>query len=116
MIQERRKHKRFPVIRNLAKPVELIFENHPAATSVPAVLLDLSAGGIGLLSFVPVEIGTKIVSIIDLEELSFGPVEGKVIWSLAKGESWRLGILFTKISKPDCNKINSIARDYHKKK
>jgi hypothetical protein len=112
MINERRKHKRFPVMKNLIKPIELIFDTTSNKLHVPAVLLDLSAGGIGLLTFVPIETGTKIITYLIFEGLNTGPIEGKVVWVITKGESWRVGIAFTKIEKTDFDKINSIAQDY----
>lgn len=107
---ERRKHVRFPIMKDIAKPVELFFEQ--SATSVPAILLDLSAGGCGLLTFVPIEVGTIISATIDLPGLKINNVKGKVVWTLAKENSWRIGIAFTEISKSDFENITKISDDY----
>lgn len=107
---ERRKYVRFPVMKDIAQPIDLFFESSPEP--VPAVLLDLSAGGCGLLTFVPIEVGTNIQAKINLPGLKIENVKGKVIWTITKGTSWRLGIAFTEISKADFDKIKEISDDY----
>ncbi len=108
--QERRKYLRFPILKDIAKPLDLFFNN--SSVSVPAILLDLSVEGMGLLTFVPVEIGVKINADINLPGLKITNIEGKVIWSLTKGNSWRIGIAFTKINKLNFDKIKKMSEDY----
>ncbi|MDI6640690.1 MAG: PilZ domain-containing protein [Elusimicrobiota bacterium] len=107
---ERRKYVRFPVMKDLAKQIELYFE--PSETPMPAILLDLSAGGCSLLTFVPIEVGTKIQARIDLPGLKINNVKGKIIWTLNKENSWRIGIAFTEINKSDFEKIKNMSDDY----
>lgn len=112
MDTERRRYQRFPIMHDLAKPVELRFKTGSITTPVPAVLLDLSAGGMGILTFMAIDVGSDIVIRINLADLKID-VEGKVIWSLCKGETWRIGIAFNKINKDTIQKINRIAEDYN---
>jgi len=108
--KERRAYFRFPVLKDLAKPVDLFFNS--SSVPVPAVLLDLSTNGMGLLTFVPVEIGVRINANITLPGLKISNIEGKVIWTLTKGDSWRIGINFTKIDKNASDKIKNMITDY----
>ncbi|MBU2568220.1 MAG: PilZ domain-containing protein [Elusimicrobia bacterium] len=110
--KDRRQFRRFPVLKDIAKPVDLYFEPSAVATPVPAVLLDISAGGIGILTFVPIEVGTSITSEIKLPGIHVKRVEGTVLWTLTKGNSWRVGIAFTKIEKDDFTNIKQLADDY----
>ena len=50
-MKERRKHKRLPVIKDLAEPIELtITDAHSGSVSIlPGVLTNLSAGGMDLV-------------------------------------------------------------------
>ena len=109
---ERRKHSRMPAIHNLVKPIELLFAPPAEVTTVPAVLMDLSAGGMSLLTFVPIETGTSVRAEIDFRGLRVNTAVGKVVWSAPKDESWRLGIRFSEISKPEAKKINNMAIDF----
>ena len=107
---ERRKHIRLPVMKNIAKPVELVFGE--SNTPVPAVLLDLSAGGMGLLTFIPIKESSKICTKIDLPGLKTNTIEGKVMWDVSKENTFRIGISFTKIESSDFNHIEKMAEDF----
>lgn len=109
---ERRKHVRLPVMKNIGKPVELLFGD--SNTPVPAVLLDLSAGGMGLLTFIPIKPGATICTKIDLPGLKTNVIECKVMWDIAKESTFRIGISFAKIEKDDFNKIEKMAEDFVK--
>jgi hypothetical protein len=111
--KERRKHKRFPSMHNLSKPIELIFEPPATITHVPAVLINLSAGGMGLLTFVPIEANTIVNAKIDFKGLKIPSAQGRVMWALPKDESWRIGIKFTRINESDVHRINLMAEDYN---
>ena len=66
---EKRKHSRVPAIHNLAKPIEIIFDKPKTVSSAPAVLVDLSPGGMGLLTFIPINKGTIVTAQIDFKGL-----------------------------------------------
>ncbi|OGS26777.1 MAG: hypothetical protein A2297_02155 [Elusimicrobia bacterium RIFOXYB2_FULL_48_7] len=109
---ERRKHARLPVMKNIAKPVELLLGE--SSTPVPAILLDLSGGGMGILTFVPFKPGTVICAKIDLPGLKTNVIEGKVMWDIARENTFRLGISFVKIEKEDFDKVEKAAEDFVK--
>ncbi|MFN3966184.1 MAG: PilZ domain-containing protein [Endomicrobiia bacterium] len=108
--QERRKYLRLPILKDIAKPVDLFFNS--SSVPIPAILLDLSACGMGLLTFVPVQLGTKITANLTLPELNIKNIEGKVVWTLTKENSWRIGIVFTKIDKSEFDKIKKMSDDH----
>lgn len=119
MDKERRRHPRFPAAGHpkkepakvvIFKPINLFFWE--IRTTIPGVLLDLSAGGMGLLTFVPVKKGCRLKLQLDLPALKTEIIEGRVAWIVGKGESWRLGIEFSKISRKDSEMINHVASDY----
>jgi hypothetical protein len=78
---------------------------------VPGVLVDLSAGGMSLIAFAPVTLGTEVSLSINLGAFKTMPLEGRVVWAISKGESWRVGIVFNKIDPIDFRHISRMALD-----
>lgn len=107
-MKERRKHQRYPVIHEMDRPIQLSFDGK----SIPGVLVDLSAGGMALLTYNNISLGKETNICIDLPGLKTDDLVGHVVWAIAKGEMWRLGIAFSKISPLDFRHINKIAFDF----
>ncbi len=104
-MKERRKHARLPVLHEIDKPIQLAVNDK----SVPGVLVDLSASGMALLSFALVPVGSKINMAIDLPGLKTHQLEGRVVWSIQKGQMWRIGIAFSKVDPVDFRHVNKMA-------
>jgi hypothetical protein len=128
MEKDRRQHKRIAVMHDLAKEIDFSIEHeewkkhrlHDKSprhvhcemhVKVPAVLLNLAAGGMGLLTFSPVPIGTKILLNFDLLGLQLHDIEAKIVWSIDKGETHRMGIQFSKIAEHASTKLEKMAQD-----
>lgn len=107
MQHEKRRHNRLPVLHEMDEPIQILLEGK----TVPGILVDLSAGGMALLSFTAMSVGTNINLSIDVPGLKTQQLEGKVVWAVAKGEMWRIGIVFTKIDPLDFRHINRVAFD-----
>lgn len=110
---ERRKHPRLPILHGILEPVEIEFfiENKSPNASQPAILSDLSAGGMRLITFLEPPHTKEINMILKLDKTQI-PVKGKIAWIKQKGEVYMIGIAFTEISKENQNKINAMANDY----
>ena len=108
MSQERRKFKRYPVIHEMDRPIQLTLEKDV----LPAVLVDLSAGGMALLTYASIPIGKEINIIIDFPGFKSHTLNGQVVWSLPKGEMFRVGIAFNKLDPVDFRHINRMAFDF----
>lgn len=111
MNQDRRKHKRFPVLENIAKSIEL-FIPEKSSYGLPAILLDLSRSGVGLLTFTPIKVGTILNIDIDLIELHIHNLKGKVVWMKNIQQTYRIGVKFLEIEEKIAKKIDKIAQDY----
>ncbi|HMX94555.1 MAG TPA: hypothetical protein PKC50_04865, partial [Elusimicrobiota bacterium] len=59
MKPDNRRHKRFPVLKDMAEPVDLFVMDQPPR-EVPAVLTNLSAGGMALVVFAHVSGDAKL--------------------------------------------------------
>jgi Tfp pilus assembly protein PilZ len=106
-MQEKRKHNRLPVLHEMDEPIQISLDNK----TVPGILVDLSAGGMALQTFTSVQVGTEVSLAIDVPGLKTQPLNGRVVWSLAKGDTWRIGIVFTQIDPVDFRHINRLAID-----
>lgn len=109
---ERRKHVRLPILHGILEPVEIEFsdEQHPNFKR-PAILSDLSAGGMRIVLFFEPPHTKELNMILNIGKDSI-PVKGKIAWIRKKSEVYMVGIAFTNISKENASKINSIAEDY----
>lgn len=114
--EERRKHPRFPVVEGLIEPINLQITVPASKASnsktQPAILTNLSAGGMSLLTFIEPPHAKTFVMELGLPGLDHVPVEGKVVRVHAKGQTFNVGIQFTKISKKHEKQINDMAADH----
>jgi hypothetical protein len=108
-MEERRKHQRYPVIHEMDQPIQLALGNE----IIPSVLVDLSAGGTALLTYSNISLGTHLSLSIDLPGLKTKELKGHVVWVIAKGDMWRIGIAFTHMDPVDFRHINRMAFDFN---
>ena len=124
MIEERRDHVRFPVINNVGEPIELRVEINGKKITIPGYIINLSAGGIGIITLgkqsADLPAGTTFVMDLKLPELVSHNVEGKIV-RIQKGrkaelhhsnDEWFLSLAFTKIKSSDAHHINRMAEDW----
>lgn len=110
---DRRAHYRFPVCEGLIEPITVKFgEAKSKAAAQPAILTNLSAGGMSLLMFLAPPSARRLDMVMTLPGLAEVPVQGKVVRVHQKGETFSIGIAFTKISKKHQSKINAMAHAY----
>ncbi len=117
---ERRRHHRFPVVEGMIEPITVKFdaagpakEASPAGPkSQPAILTNLSAGGMSLILFLEPPRSRKFDMVLTLPGLSHVAIEGKVVRVNEKGQTYNVGIAFTKISKKSQAQISAMAQDH----
>jgi hypothetical protein len=109
---ERRQHRRFQVIDGMIEPITLELEGEEASTKkIPAIMTDLSAGGMSLLMFVePPHAKTfqMTLSIPGLEEVA---IQASVARVHQKGETYSVGLSFVKIARDAQKRIEKMAED-----
>jgi len=112
-MKERRKHKRFPVIKDMAEPIELtILENSHHVKRIPGVLTNFSAGGMDLVLIGNIEGKPKLRLSMHLPGFDRFNVEGQLVWSHPKGNTSIVGIEFTKIDPDHAHQITHMAEAY----
>jgi hypothetical protein len=93
----------------MAEPVDLFVMDGPHPHGLPAVLTNISGGGMSLVVFAPVHGETKLklqLALPGLEKLEF---QGRVAWAHPKGETTTIGVEFQHVSAEAVRRINGMA-------
>ncbi|ACC98666.1 type IV pilus assembly PilZ [Elusimicrobium minutum Pei191] len=110
---EKRRHARVPVLNNIVEPINLCYKTEEGKEqNILAVLADLSASGMRLISFLEAPFSKNVAITIDLPAIGKVDVKGKTSWVKQKNAIFTLGIEFTEISQADAAKINALAEDF----
>lgn len=115
VLKERRQHVRLPILHGILEPVELEFYAKTAdgkGAPQPAILADLSAGGMRLITFMEPPHTKELNILLKLSGVKAIPVTGRISWVKDKGGVFMNGIAFTSISPDDRKRINEMAEDY----
>lgn len=109
---ERRKYKRLNVYHLLA-PVEIKISNNNMSTA--GILLDISPGGIGILSFKEIPVDHIIELSIDLHNIKTHKIKAKVVWIKQQEKTYRIGLQFINISEEDFSRISNFVNSHLEK-
>ncbi len=116
-VAEKRKHPRLPVIQGIVEPVNLIYESpkekkEKKENRLPAILSDLSAGGMRLITFLEAPEAKEVTIQLELLNLHKLEITGAIIWIREKSGVYTLGIEFKDMSQPTIAKINFMVKDF----
>ena len=115
VFKERREHVRLPILHGILEPVNVDFYDKDDAGKSrpqPAILVDLSAGGMRLITFLEPPHSKELNMILKLVGVKEMPITGKISWVKEKGGVFMNGITFSSISHDDKKRINDLAEDY----
>jgi len=116
VVKERRKDVRLPIMHGILEPVELEFMAQDASGKIvpqPAILADLSAGGMRLITFMPPPRTKELHIMLQVGGMTKPvPVTGRIAWVKEKGGVYMSGIAFTSISADSRKQIASMADDF----
>lgn len=111
---EKRKHPRMPVISNLIEPVNLHYKTEDGKeTSLVAILADLSASGMRMISFLGAPLADKFSINLQLPGSGKMEVGAKLAWVKQRDNVYTIGIEFTKIKEADAALISAMADDFN---
>lgn len=91
--QERRRHPRLPLHLSVAKLVD--FEIEGLSQPAPAVLVDLSAGGLSMICFALPQLSKNVTFKLELPGLVEAKVHGRVVRATRKGDTYQVAVEFT---------------------
>lgn len=108
MEDERRKYRRIPTI-SVVKEALIESQDLNLKTEIPAILFNLSAGGLALITFLSIPQDSFIHMNFNLDGLKLKDVEGKVVRVEGKKKTYLVVVAFTKIRDEVKNRINMMA-------
>ena len=109
---ERRKHRRFNVVEGMVEPITLVLEGADNVMhEQPAIMTDLSAGGISLLMFVEPPHAKSFQMTLAIPGLEGSPIEAAIVRVHQKGSTYSVGLTFKKISRTAQKTIEKMAED-----
>ena len=112
------------MMRNVGEPIALELIQHHKKISIPGFILNLSSGGIKIVTLgsQAAELSTGATFLLDLKlpHLFSHHVEGKVIHIRKadkarlhhNSDEWFLSLEFTKIKSSDLHRLNQMAEDW----
>ncbi len=108
--EERRKHPRLPLHLSVAKLVDFKFEgsDHPS----PAVIVDLSAGGLSMICFALPKLSNQVTFRLDLPGVVSARIHGRVIRATRKGETYRVAVEFSEFREEWSHMISKLIKSY----
>jgi hypothetical protein len=108
--QERRKHPRLPLHLSVAKLVD--FKSEGLEGTAPAVLVDLSAGGLSMICFALPPMSQNVMFRLNLPGIVNAQVHGRVVRVLRKGETYHMAVEFTELRKEWASMIGKLFASY----
>jgi c-di-GMP-binding flagellar brake protein YcgR len=108
---ERRQHRRVSVVSGMIEPISLELAADGGTKSQPAIMTDLSAGGMSLLMFIEPPHAKRFEMLLAIPGLERVPIEASVVRVFQKGETYSVGLTFTKIAKKIQDRISGMADD-----
>ncbi len=90
---EKRKHRRMPVISNLIEPVNLFYKTKDGKeTSLVAILADLSASGMRMISFLGAPLADTFSISLQLPGSDKMEIDARMAWMKQKENVYTVGI------------------------
>jgi hypothetical protein len=109
--EERRRHPRLPLHLSVAKLVDFKFDG--LDTPAPAVLVDLSAGGLAMICFALPPQANELTFRMSLPGLVNAKLKGKIVRAKRKGETYHVGIEFTEFQDKWAHMIGKLAKAFN---
>jgi c-di-GMP-binding flagellar brake protein YcgR len=87
--------------------VPIVLKTNIEGLSIPGILLDISAGGIGILTFKEIPVNTVVNLQINLHYIKTDIIKAKVVWIKQLDITYKAGLQFIEISKKDFEQISN---------
>lgn len=108
--QERRKHPRLPLHLSVAKLMD--FKCDGLDQPAPAILVDLSAGGLSMVCFALPHLTKNVTFRLDLPGLVNAQIHGKVVRAHKKGETYQVGVAFNELKEEWGRLVGKLIKAY----
>ena len=108
---ERRKHPRLPLHLSVAKLVD--FQCDGLDQPAPAILVDLSAGGLSMIAFALPHLTKNVTFKLELPGLVNAQLHGKIVRAHKKGETYQVAIAFTEFKEEWAGLVTKLFKAYY---
>jgi len=108
---DRRRHQRMPTL-SVIKEVELT--KNGSGEKIPAIMSDISAGGLAIITFLPLPQNAEIILNLALPGINLKNVKAKIVRIVEKNGTYLAGLQFLNLSRKLKVKINKMALDWKK--
>ena len=108
-MKEKRRHQRFPTL-SVVKSVEIT--QGAGKTNVPAIMCDISAGGMAMITCLPLPAASDIVLDLNMPEIDLKKVHARIVRTKEKNGTYLIALEFKRLSPVLKNKINTMAIDW----
>ena len=103
-----------PVISNLIEPVNLLYKTADGKeTSLVAILADLSATGMRMISFLGAPLADTFSISLQLPGMEKMEIKARMAWVKQKENVYTVGIQFTDMNPENAAKISAMADDFN---
>lgn len=109
-IQERRRHPRLPLHLSVAKLVD--FKCDGLDQPSPAILVDLSAGGLSMIAFALPNLTKNVTFKLELPGLVNAQLHGRIVRAIKKGETYQVAVAFNEFQKEWASLVGKLVRAY----
>ena len=110
-VQERRKHPRLPLHLSVAKLVD--FKCDGLDQPAPAILVDLSAGGLSMIAFALPQLTKYVTFRLDLPGFVNAQLHGKILRAIKKGETYQVAIAFSEFKNEWASLVSKLVKAYN---
>src|SRR5258708_24672671 len=109
--QERRKYPRLPLHLSVAKLVD--FKCDGLDQPAPAILVDLSAGGLSMIAFALPRLTKNVTFRLELPGLVNAQLHGKIVRAHKKGETYQVAIAFSEFKEEWAGLVSKVTKAYN---
>ena len=108
---ERRIHLRFPTL-SVIKTVEI--SSPDGKTDIPAIMCDVSAGGMAMITFLPLPANSEIELDLNMPDINLKKVTARIVRVEEKNGTFLIALEFVSLDKSVRQKINAMALDWQR--
>ncbi|PKM99570.1 MAG: hypothetical protein CVU78_05635 [Elusimicrobia bacterium HGW-Elusimicrobia-2] len=108
---ERRIHLRFPTL-SVIKTVEI--SSSDGKTDIPAIMCDVSVGGMAMITFLPLPKNSDIVLDLKMPDINLRKVTARIVRVEEKNGTFLIALKFRSLDNTVKKKINAMALDWQK--
>ncbi|MFH1715302.1 MAG: PilZ domain-containing protein [Elusimicrobiota bacterium] len=110
--EEKRRHRRVRISPLLIEPIQIRIPETKVSQPAPGIIADISAGGIALMTYLDLPIGTQIDLGFNLFGLKLEKLKGRVARVKEHYNTYMMAIIFDKACRSIDKHIDTVSMDF----